>query len=207
VAGLDRQVVRLERATTFLVDDVEGADDPHIVDEIGKVAGAPAAIEVADEGWATDGPEDEVRSPEADVALRVPGVQLELGRCGRDQRLDLTGIEPDVPGQPVDRRPGCPERVERAIAEDLDADLGEDPERGMVDRLDLVRRQHLEGSERIDEPTPWQQRETGRGAARAPMRATGGLIHAGMLRPRVVRRGAARNVDPASLSSLSDVAR
>ena len=47
VAGLDRQVVRFERAAALLVDDVEGADEPDVVDEVGEVAGPPAAIEVA----------------------------------------------------------------------------------------------------------------------------------------------------------------
>ena len=47
VAGLDRQVGRLERAAALLVDDVEGADQPHVIAEVGEVARAPAAVEVA----------------------------------------------------------------------------------------------------------------------------------------------------------------
>ena len=38
VAGLDRQVGRLERAAALLVDDVERADQPDVVDEVGDVA-------------------------------------------------------------------------------------------------------------------------------------------------------------------------
>ena len=47
VAGLDREVGRLERAAALLVDDVERADQPDVVDEVGEVAGPPAAVEVA----------------------------------------------------------------------------------------------------------------------------------------------------------------
>ena len=46
VAGLDRQVGRLERAAAFLVDHVEGADEPHVVAEVGDVARPPTAVEV-----------------------------------------------------------------------------------------------------------------------------------------------------------------
>ena len=67
VARLDRQVVRLERAAALLVDDVEGADDPDVVDEVREVAGAPAAVEIADEGRAADRAEDQVRPAEGDV--------------------------------------------------------------------------------------------------------------------------------------------
>ena len=82
VARLDREVVRLERAAALLVDDVERPDQPDVVDEVGEVARPPAAIEVADEGRPADRPEHEVRAAEDDVALGVPGVELE-GRAVR----------------------------------------------------------------------------------------------------------------------------
>ena len=189
VAGLDRQVVRLERAAALLVDDVEGADEPDVVDEVGEVAGPPAAVEVAHEGRPADGPEDEVRAAEQDVPLGVPGVQVELGRRGRDQRLDVVGIEPDTPVGAVDGRAGARERVERPVAEHLDPDLGQDPQRRPVDRLDLVRRQDLDRPERVGQPPPGELLQTGRGAARSAARAVmrlgcGGfrLVHERMLR-------------------------
>ena len=82
VAGLDRQVVRFERAAALLVDDVERADDPDVVDEVGVVAGAPAAVEVGDEGRPADGPEDEVRATEPDGPLggRGRGGRIRSGR-------------------------------------------------------------------------------------------------------------------------------
>ena len=50
MAGRDRQVGRLERAAALLLDDVERADDPDVVAEVGEVARPPAAVEVGDEG-------------------------------------------------------------------------------------------------------------------------------------------------------------
>jgi hypothetical protein len=46
VAGLDRQVGRLERAATLLVDDVERADESDVVGEVGDVTRSSTAVEV-----------------------------------------------------------------------------------------------------------------------------------------------------------------
>ena len=170
VARLDRQVVRLERAAALLVDDVERADDPHVVDEIGEVAGAPPAIDVAHERRAADRPEDQVRPTEPDVPLRVARVQVEFGRGGRDQRLDLVGIEPHATVRAVDGRAGPREGVERPVAEHLDADLGQHPQRRPMDRLDMVRRQDLDRPERVRQPTPGELLQTGRGTTRTSTR-------------------------------------
>ena len=63
-------------------------------------------------------------------------------------------LHPDASGREVDARARAREDVERPVAEDLDPDLLEDPERRAVDRLDLVGRQDLDRLERIDEPPP-----------------------------------------------------
>ena len=103
MARLDRQVGRLERSAALLVDDVERADQPDVVAEVGDVAWPSAAVEVADERRPADGAEDEVGPTEHDVPLRVPRVQPELpGRQG-DERLDLPRLQPDGPRRPVDR--------------------------------------------------------------------------------------------------------
>ena len=46
-------------------------------------------------------------------------------RRGRDQRLDLAGIEPDASVRAVDGRAGPRECIERLVAEHLDPDLGQ----------------------------------------------------------------------------------
>ncbi len=97
VACLDRQVGRLERPATLLVDDVERADQSHVVGEIGDVARSPAAVEVTHERGPADRAEHEVRPAEHDVPLAVSGEQPELPRRLRHQRLEVRGVEPHVP--------------------------------------------------------------------------------------------------------------
>jgi len=92
-------------------------------------------------------------------------VELERGWRRGDELLDLGRVEPDRAGRTVDHRAGGREGVERPVTEDLDADLGQDPERGVVDRLDLVGGQDLDRSKGIDEAAP---REDGRPRRRTP---------------------------------------
>ena len=212
VAGLDRQVVGFERTAALLVDDVECADEPDVVHEVGVVARPPAAIDVADEGGAADGTEDEVRATKDEVPFRVASVQAECGGRERDKSLGLGGVETDPPVVTIHERSGGGERLEHAITEDLDPDLGQDPERGVVDRLDLVCGEDLERAERVDEGPPGQLLDPGCGAARPSLmgrgRAVGrrfarlvGGVHGSMLRrgtrpgsrpSRPMRRGGLR---------------
>ena len=80
------------------------ADQPDVVDEVGDVAGAPAAVEVGHEGRAADRAEHEVVAAEEDVPLRVPGVELELTGRQRDELLDVIRVEPDAARRVVDVR-------------------------------------------------------------------------------------------------------
>ena len=189
VAGLDGQVVGFERAAALLVDDVDGADETDVVDEVGEVAGPPAAIQVARECRTTDGTEDEVRATESDVPLGIPGVEVEFGRCGCDQLLDMGGIEPDTAVRSVDGRARIGEGVERPVAEHLDPDLGQHPQRRPMDGLDLISRQDLDRPKRVGQPPPGELLQSGRGAPRPATRAVvrlgcGGfrLVHERMLR-------------------------
>ena len=195
MARLDRQVVGFERAAALLVDDVESADDPDVVDEVGEVAGPPATIEVVDERRAADGPEDQVRATEDDVPLRVPGVELELDGAVATSASTWAGSSRTLRVEPIDRRAGAGEGVERPVAQDLDADLGQDPKRRLVDGLDVVVRQDLERPERVDQPSPRQLRETRRLAARPPLRTAGRarqLLRRARDRPRRMLRRAGR---------------
>ena len=67
------------------MEDVERADESHVIDEIREVARSPAAIEVADEGRPTDRAEDQVAAAEGDVTVGVPRVQRELVRRQRHE--------------------------------------------------------------------------------------------------------------------------
>ena len=73
VPGRHRQVGRLERTAALLVDDVEGADEPHVVAEVGGVARPTPAVEVGHEGRPADGPEDDAGT--AERRGRAPGCE------------------------------------------------------------------------------------------------------------------------------------
>ena len=93
VAGRDRQVGRLERSPALLVDDVERADDADVVEEVGVVAGPPAAVDVGDECRPADGREDDVAVAERQALRRIAGVEPERRRRLGDELLDLGRVE------------------------------------------------------------------------------------------------------------------
>ena len=123
VAGLDRQVGRLEGPAALLVDHVEGPDQPYVVAEIGDVACPAAAIQVADERRPADGAEHDVGAAEDHVSVRVPGVQPELTWRERHELLDLGRLHPHGPRTAVDHSTSTDKRVKRPVAEHLHPDL------------------------------------------------------------------------------------
>jgi hypothetical protein len=68
----------------------------------------------------------------------------------------MVWIEADATVRAVDGRAGPAKGVERPVAEHLDPDLGQHPQRRPMDRLDLVRRQDLDRPERVGQPPPGQ---------------------------------------------------
>jgi hypothetical protein len=103
-------------------------------------------------------------------------------------------IQPHVPGRAVHLRAGSREQVERTVAEDLHADLSEDPQRRSVDRLDLVLGQDLDRPIRVDESTPRQLTDATRCAARSPLDRLV-LCHVRMLRGGVAVLSAVSETD------------
>jgi hypothetical protein len=98
-------------------------------------------------------------------------VERELGRRGGDERFGEIGVEPDAAIGAIHRGAGADEEIDRPVAEDLDPDLGEDPEGRPVDLLDVVGRQDLERSERVRQRP---ERELRDASARAPCMASMG---------------------------------
>ena len=185
VAGRDRQVGRLERAAALLVDDVEGADDADVVEEVGVVAGPPATVDVGDEGGAADGREDDVAVTERQALRGVAGVKPERRRGLRDELLDVGRVEPHAARLAVDRRAGRGQQVDGPVAEELDADLGQDPERRAVERLDLVGGEDLDRAVGVPDGPPRQLGDPARRPTRSP---PAGLGRHG----RTIRRAAGR---------------
>src|SRR5262245_66560157 len=71
-----------------------------------------------------------------------------------------------------DTSPGSLEQVDRPSAEHLDADIAQDPQPRLVDRLDLVGAQDLDRRERVDDPPPGQPRDPAADPPLAPRPAT-----------------------------------
>ena len=172
VAGLDRQVGRLERAAALLVDDVEAADHADVGLEVRGVAGPSAAIEVGHERRPADRAEDEVAVPEDEV--RAPGsaraARSATGRARRAPRPAPGRAGPGLPGH--GRRPRArrarrraSKQIQRPAAEHLHADVSQDRQRGAVDRLDLVRGQDLQRRVGVDDAPP---RQSGNAAGDSP---------------------------------------
>jgi hypothetical protein len=111
MAGRDRQVRRFERTATLLVDDVEGADDADVVEEVGVVAGPAAAVDVGDEGGSADRAEDDMSVAEGDVPGGVASVKLDGARATSSSTW--AGSRRTLR---VDRSTTAPERASRSIA-------------------------------------------------------------------------------------------
>ena len=98
------------------------------------------AVEVADVG-ASVRMKDTVPAADPDRALRISGVQGELGRRLFDQRHEELARNPDP--RPVDIGPRRLPQVQGFIVGELDADLFDDGHRRLVDQGDALRIQQL----------------------------------------------------------------
>jgi len=72
------------------------------------------------------------------VSLGVPGMEGEFGRDGLDDLLDHRRVETDTLAAILDRRAGALEVLTGVRVEEVHPDLGEDAQRGAVDRVELV---------------------------------------------------------------------
>ena len=106
-----------------------------------------------------------------------------------DQLLDLAGIQAHGAGQRIHARARPREGIEGTVAQDLHADLGQDPERRAMDRLDVIRRKDLDRTERVPEPAPGHLRD----AAADPSRASAMGFGAGLDGHGRMLRGPARD--------------
>jgi len=91
-----------------------------------------------------------------------------------DELLHLVWVHPDATGGAIHLRAGPREDIQGPIAKHLDADLGQDPERRQMDRLELVRGQDLERTERVDQAPPRETRHAAAGPAVLAARGAGG---------------------------------
>ena len=141
VADRPVHIDRLDRVPTGEVDHLEHLAQLEQVAEGLASAGAAHAVEADDVRWAADGAEGDVVATDGQGVRRVPRVHLELSGACADQLDDHLRVEANALA--VDRRPGSGEPLARSGVEEVHPDLGEDAQRRVVDRLQLVRRDDL----------------------------------------------------------------
>jgi len=130
------QVHGFDGVSRHRVDGVE--DLPHLdeVPVVVPVAVAPVASQAGDEGRAGNRRVDDVVAAEHEVSVGVAAVQGELVWRRRDQAFDEVGVKPDPLA--VDVGAGVGQLAAGGVVEEVDAGLGEDPQRRLVDGLELV---------------------------------------------------------------------
>ncbi len=152
MAGLGRQVHRLERPATLLVDDVERLDQAQVVALLGERAGPSAAVEVRAERRAADRREHHMAVADHQVVGRVASAQRERRRRRGDRLDDHVGVEPDAILDHGAAR--CAQPFASARFEHPHPGVAKQPQRCIVDRLDLVGRQDLGRCEVVDDVGP-----------------------------------------------------
>ena len=135
-----RQVHRLERPTALVVNDAERLDHLGELGQLGQRAGAAAALDVVDERRAPDRTEDRVVAADHEVALGVAGAQGELGGRAGDRVFHQIGVEQY--DEAVDPAARIGVHLPRPVVEHAHTRLGQQPQRRLMDVLDVVVAQH-----------------------------------------------------------------
>ena len=98
----------------LLVDDVERADEPDVVQEVGVVAGAPAAIEIGDERGTADRAEHEVSATELDARRGFRACRVNGDGASATSSSTRAGSSRTVRVPAVDRAPSAAKRSSAA---------------------------------------------------------------------------------------------
>ena len=143
VADAVVEVDRLDGVARQEVDGVERLGQAQQVLVVDAITDPPPVVEVGDVGRAADRPEGDPVPAELDVIGGIPRVERELRRRRPDQLGDHVRIEPHA--ERVGRRLGAggAQDLARVRVEEVHPDLGQDPERAQMDRLELVGRHDL----------------------------------------------------------------
>ncbi len=135
-------VHRLDRITAEQVDDVEHLPELEELPVVLVVPRPPAAVHVGAVRRARHRGIHDPVAAEPQVALRVAGMDRELGRRLFDAFRDQPPVQPDAvaAGRHVDA--GLLQQVAGLRIEELDADVLEHRERRLVDLLEFILRHH-----------------------------------------------------------------
>jgi len=136
-------VDRLDRVTGDEVDDLEHLGEADEVLVVGPVAHPPAALQVGDVRGTRDGAEGDPVAADPQVPRRVPGMERERRRRSRDDRQDHRPIEPYALAADLDACAGGGQQRPGIGVQEVHADLLEDAQGRLVDRLQLIGRDGL----------------------------------------------------------------
>ena len=138
VAHAVMDVDGFDRVAGEEVDAVERLSEPQQVLIVLAIADPSPTVEVRDVGRRADRAERHPGATEPKVALRVSGVERELGRDGPDDLLDHRRVEPDTLAAGLDLGAGALQVLARVRIEEVHPRLGKDAQRRAVDRVELV---------------------------------------------------------------------
>ena len=136
-------VDRLDRVAGDEVDDLEHLGKADEVLVVGPVAHPAAALQVGDVRGTRDGAEGHPVAADQQVPRRVPGMERERRRRGRDDRRDHRPIEPNALAAGLDACAGGGQQRPGIGVQEVHADLLEDAQGRLVDRLQLIGRDGL----------------------------------------------------------------
>ncbi len=148
------KVDRLHRVSTVEVDDVEVLTESDQVGVVLEVACASPPIGVRGIGGRGDRAEVDAVGTHDEVVVGIASMKRERRRHARHFLQHPFGIEADPLGPGFNSSTTRRQDRQRLGMEEVHADLGQNSERGVVDRLDLVAGQHFQWAERISDASP-----------------------------------------------------
>ena len=163
----DRDVDRLADHRTGVVHGRRHVGELVELVEVGERAVAPLVVEVVDERRAVSRRECDLVAADLGIALGIARVHREAARVLADQRHQQLARDPHP--EALDLGAGVPPHLSSLGVAELDPDLLEDRERGLVDQLEAFLVQHL-----IDRDAARQHRQRAdldRGPGLTPGRA------------------------------------
>ena len=141
-------VDRLDRIAAPEMDRIEALAEADEVLEVAFVSLPPPARAVERIGRARHRSERDVSPADHEIAGRVARVQREFLRRQPDVGFDQRRIEPNPPRGRIDVGAGVAQHRARLVMQEVDADLLQDRERGLMDRFELVAGDEVERRER-----------------------------------------------------------
>src|SRR5690606_36932246 len=143
-------------AAAFLVDDVEALDHAEVVAKLRVSAGPPALVEIADECGTAYRREHDVLAADYDVFRRITRAQREFVGRGRELLEHERAIEAHHARGVVHVGPGAAQPLAAVVLQETETLGLQDRERGIEDRLDLVRGEYLDRRVRVAHELPWK---------------------------------------------------